>query len=249
MALNRIQKAMLEQIVQDELNRIGNTSSLTTTNKTNLVSAVNENKSSIGTVDSKVGNITTLTTVAKTSTVVALNELDGEIGALSSLTTTDKSTLVNAINELDSVKLEGLLTDANIANNAAIKASKLAIQKLYKKSTVANPSTTLDTYGTVVDLLPTTGYTSLIPLGIDIVFGGTFGVETVTADITVTFSDATTATISKTATAIGTVSLSNSDIMALAKDGVYINKLSVKSKSSIATSTTSVTTNHYGFYL
>jgi hypothetical protein len=86
-------------------------------------------------------------------------------------------------------------------------------------------------------------------MAIDIVFGGTFGTETVTATVTVTYSDATTASVTKTATATGTSSFSNSDMMTLIKDGVYINKLSVKSKSTIASSLTTVTFNHCGFYM
>ena len=119
----------------------------------------------------------------------------------------------------------------------------------YKKTTVSNPSATVGTFGTVVDLLPATNYSALNPMAVDVVFGGTFGAETVTADITVTYSDATTATVTKTATAIGTTAFTNSDLMALIKDGVYINKISVKSKSSIASTTATVTFDHYGFYL
>jgi hypothetical protein len=141
------------------------------------------------------------------------------------------------------------IANSNISVTAAIAASKLSIQKNYKKSTVANPSATIDAYGTVVDLLPTTGYIALNPMAIDVVFGGTFGVETATANITVTYSDATTATVTKTATAIGTTSFTNADLMALIKDGVYINKVQVKSKSNIASSTVTSTFNHYGFYL
>lgn len=119
----------------------------------------------------------------------------------------------------------------------------------YKKSSAANPSPTADTDGTVVDLMPATNYTALNPFAIDVVFGGTFGAETVTATVTVTYSDATTASVTKTATATGTTSFTNADIMALIKDGVYINKISVKSKSSISSSTANVTFNHYGLYL
>jgi hypothetical protein len=196
-----------------------------------------------------IGTVANLTTTDKASLVKAINEHDSEIGTLSNLTTTDKTSLVVAVNELDSVKLEGLLTDSDIDTNAGIKASKLAIQKLYKKSQSANPSAIADTNGTVVDTAPVTGYVSLIPQAIDVVFGGTFGTETVTADITVTFSDATTAIVTKTATATGTTSLTNTDLMTLAKDGVFINKISVKSKSSIADSTATATFNHYGIYL
>lgn len=122
-------------------------------------------------------------------------------------------------------------------------------QIIYKKSTSSNPSATANTYGTAVDYSVTTNYSSLLPQAIDVVFGGTFGTETVTAQIVVTYSDATTSSITKTATATGTVSLTNTDIMSLIKDGLNITKLSVSSKSTIASSTTTVTFNHFGIQL
>ena len=81
--------------VVDALNKIisniGTLSSLTTTVKTSIVAAVNEQQT-------KIGN-TALTTTAQTL-MTAINELDGEHGTLSSLTTTAKNTLVAAINEI-----------------------------------------------------------------------------------------------------------------------------------------------------
>lgn len=142
-----------------------------------------------------------------------------------------------------------IIGNTEVKDNAAIVSSKLAIQKMFKKTSIIVPSATLDTYGTEVTLLPTTGYISIVPLMFDVVFGGTFGTETVTVDITVTYSDDLTSTITKTATAIGTVSLSNSDIFSLVKDNVYIKKMAFKSKSSIASTTATTTLNYYGFYL
>jgi hypothetical protein len=139
--------------------------------------------------------------------------------------------------------------NADISSTASIVSSKLAIQKNYKKSSVANPSATANTDGTIVDLLPITGYVALNPLFFNVVFGGTFGAETVTSTISVAYSDTTTTSITKTATAVGTTSLTGTDLMGLIKDGVYINKISVKSKSSISSSTVTVTFNHAGLYL
>lgn len=50
----------------------GNLTNLTTTAKTDLVSAINE-------VDGDVGNLSSLTTTAKTSAVAAINELDDKV--------------------------------------------------------------------------------------------------------------------------------------------------------------------------
>jgi hypothetical protein len=143
----------------------------------------------------------------------------------------------------------GIIQDADINDNAEIKASKLAIHNNYKKSVTANPAATADTNGDVVTLTPPTGYLSLNLLGVDVVFGGTFGTETITATIKVTFGDNTTATLEKTATAVGITSLSNADLMELFKDSTYIKQIDVYSKSSIASSAVAVTFNHFGFYL
>ena len=102
--------------------RIGNLPSLTTTNKSNLVVAVNEvdgntntNAGNISTSLSRIGTLSSLTTTAKSNLVAAVNEVDGNtntnasnistslsrIGTLSSLTTTAKTNLVVAVNEVD----------------------------------------------------------------------------------------------------------------------------------------------------
>lgn len=111
-------------------NKIGALSSLTTTNKTSVVNAVNEvegrdysygvpvqaflpfeniNAQFLGSYppsyyakQTELGTISSLTTTSKTSAVLAINELDSEIGNLASLTTTSKINLVGAINEVDS---------------------------------------------------------------------------------------------------------------------------------------------------
>lgn len=143
----------------------------------------------------------------------------------------------------------GIIQDADINDNAGIKGSKLAIHNNYKKSSTANPSATANTDGTTVTLTPPTGYLSLNPLGADIIFAGTFEAETITATVKVTYGDLTTATLEKTATAVGITSLNNADLMELFKDGTYIKQIDMYSKSSIANSAVAVTFNHYGFYL
>lgn len=143
----------------------------------------------------------------------------------------------------------GIITDADINSGAGIKASKLAIRMNYKKSTLTNPSATANANGTVVDLTPPSSYYSIFPEAMDVVFGGTFGSETVTANIVVTYSDSTTTTITKTATAVGTVSLTSTDKIALIKDGLYITKIEVSCQSTISSSVATVTFNHCGFYL
>ena len=106
---------------------IGDLSDLTTTAKTNLVSAVNEVDSDLGTLSTTVANHTiaigdnttaigtlaNLSTTAKNDLVSAVNEVDNiattnatHIGNLTNLDTTEKSNLVGAINEVNTLASE-----------------------------------------------------------------------------------------------------------------------------------------------
>lgn len=136
-----------------------------------------------------------------------------------------------------------------LSSTAGISGTQLSNHQNYNKSSIANPSATATTNGTAVTLLPPTGFMSLFPsAGIDVVFGGTFGAETVTATVKATYSDATTVTAIKTATAARTAIFTNADIRTLIKDGLYIQEIDVYSQSSIASSVATVTFNHAGFY-
>jgi hypothetical protein len=101
-------------------------------------------------------------------------------------------------------------------------------------------------YGTAVNLTPAANK-SVVLLSASLTWGGTFGTgETVTIRITVTFSDATTASITKSATATGTVLLNPADLQGLMKDGVYVNKVSVDSTSSLTSTTVTTSATLYG---
>ena len=94
--------------------KIGDLSSLTTTDTSSIVSAVNEIDSNTDNNTSTIGDLSSLTTTSKTNLVSAINEVDGNcdtntsnistnasaIGTLSNLSTTEKSNLVGAINEV-----------------------------------------------------------------------------------------------------------------------------------------------------
>ena len=111
--------------ITDILSKIGDISSLTTTDKTSVVNAINE-------IDGDVGDLSSLTTTDKSSVVNAINEIDGDVGDLSSLTTTDKSSVVNALNEVysmigsgatwASVRDYGAVGDGVTDDSAAIQA-------------------------------------------------------------------------------------------------------------------------------
>lgn len=89
-----------EAILQKVNTIAGSLSSLSTTDKTNLVTAINEIFSSVGTLSGNVGTLSSLSTSAKTSLVAAINELFSHDGTLSSLSTSTKTSLVAAINEI-----------------------------------------------------------------------------------------------------------------------------------------------------
>lgn len=72
----------------------GHIENLTTSDKTNLVAAINE-------IVGLIGDLNNLTTIDKTNLVAAANEIMGIIGDLSTLTTYDQSSIVSAINEVD----------------------------------------------------------------------------------------------------------------------------------------------------
>lgn len=84
---------------------IGDLTTLSTTNKTDLVSAINEVNTQVGT---NTGDISTLNTSVSANT--------GNIGVMANLETTDKTNLVNAINELKGVNDT---QNTNISNNTA----------------------------------------------------------------------------------------------------------------------------------
>lgn len=93
---------------------IGDLTTLDTTAKNNLVSAINEvntqvgtntgnistNTSNISTLGGEIGTIANLTTTDKTSLVNATNEVNAKVGNLANLSTTDKTSVVDAINEI-----------------------------------------------------------------------------------------------------------------------------------------------------
>jgi len=115
-----------------------------------------------------------------------------------------------------------------------------AIKKHLVKTASPTPGTG-GSYGTAVDITPSTNK-SILPLQIKTTTGGTYATgETVTIRITVTFSDGTTASVEKPHTATGDIWLSGSEIASLMKDGVYITKISIDSASD--QSSTSVTTD------
>ena len=75
-------------------NDIGDLTNLNTTEKSNVVGAINE-------VNTNLGDLTNLNTTEKSSAVGAINEVNSNIGGLTNLNTTEKSSVVGAINEVN----------------------------------------------------------------------------------------------------------------------------------------------------
>ena len=82
----------IEHITMEEI--IGHLENLNTTDKSNLVAAINELLTNVGALED-------LPTTDKSSIVNSITEIMSIIGSLSDLTTTNKDSIVSAINELD----------------------------------------------------------------------------------------------------------------------------------------------------
>jgi len=101
-------------------------------------------------------------------------------------------------------------------------------------------------YGAAVDIEPAANK-SILPLQVKTSTAGTFGTgETVTVRVTATFSDGTTASVTKTHSAAGDIWFAEADLAGLMKDGAYITKLSVDATSSAATTAVIASVDVYG---
>jgi len=91
------------------------------------------------------------------------------------------------------------------------------------------------------------GVSGIVPL--QITFTATvIGTETLTYQVTATYNDATTTSInSKTATTTAATSYAIADMTSLLANGKYITNLALEVKSSISSSTATVTGVVYGF--
>lgn len=101
---------------------IGHLEDLNTTNKSNLVAAINEVAIE---VLGKIGDLADLNTTDKSNLVAAINEVISNAGDLTDLTTTDKSNLVAAINEVLSTlnSTTGNLADLNTTDKSDLVAA------------------------------------------------------------------------------------------------------------------------------
>jgi hypothetical protein len=102
-----------------------------------------------------------------------------------------------------------------------------------------------DAYGSPVSIMTPSGVITYFRARIT--WGGTFGVgETVTVKIQVTYDDGSTAYIEKSATATGSVWLTDEDIMSLVAHGKAIIKMDIYAKTNLPSTTATVSIDLYG---
>jgi len=124
----------------------------------------------------------------------------------------------------------------------SINRTQIGALGVFNVATASPTPGTGGTYGAAVAISPATKGKSLVPLTATLTWEGTFASgETVTISITATYNDGTTASVTKSATAAGSVSLNPADLSSLYANGKYITQLSIASSSS-ATSTSVTTT-------
>ena len=135
--------------VNGKADGIGTLSSLTTTDKTSLVGAVNEVN---GKADN-IGTLANLTTTDKASVVVAINEVNSNVGTLANLTTTNKSSSVVAINEVNSNvgTLANLTTTDKTSTVGAINEVKNIIENFNLNNFLNITNITLDNPGSILN--------------------------------------------------------------------------------------------------
>jgi hypothetical protein len=133
----------------------------------------------------------------------------------------------------------------DIVDGAVTPAKTNSLGVHFVKTASPTPGTG-GAYGTAVALKPPANK-SIVLLSASLTWGGTFGTgETVTIRITAKFSDGTSANITRSATATGTVLLNPADLQGLMKDGVYITEVDVDSSSSLASTTVTTSATIYG---
>ena len=161
-----ITRYTVERFVRDYIdilsNRIGTLSDLITTDKTNLVAAINEVARIAASNAVNIGTLTDLTTTDKDNLVEAINEVDSiatsnavNIGTLTNLTTTDKDNLVEAINEVNN-KAISTFDDIFTGKKVVILGDSLSVPN----TTWSKPFTDLvESLGGTVDNKSVAGYT------------------------------------------------------------------------------------------
>jgi hypothetical protein len=135
---------------------------------------------------------------------------------------------------------------ADALGAGAIDRSQIKPQGFHWVKSASPTPGTGGAYGTAVALTPAANK-SIVPLSAKLEWGGTFAAgETVTIRLTAKFNDGTSASVTSSATATGTVLLNPADLQGLFKDGVYITEIDVDSSSSAASTSVTTSATIYG---
>jgi hypothetical protein len=137
-----------------------------------------------------------------------------------------------------------LVRSEDIADGQITPAKTTRLGVHWVKS--ASPTPGVGGYGSAVALTPPANK-SIVPLSAALTWGGTFGSgETVTIRLTAKFSDNTSASVTKSATATGSQALNSADLQGLMKDGVYITEVDVDSSSDAESTNVTTSITVYG---
>lgn len=79
---------------------LGKLTDLSTTNKTNIVGAINDVQDQIDILDNELGDLADLSTTKKNNLVDSINDVQEQIGTLSQLPTVNKTSIVDSISEI-----------------------------------------------------------------------------------------------------------------------------------------------------
>jgi len=113
------------------------------------------------------------------------------------------------------------------------------------KSTTSVPIGTGGAYGSAVAITSLSGVITYPR--VKITWGGTFGTgETVTVKVEAVYSDGSTAFVEKSATATGSLWLTDDDILALITQGKDITKINIYAKTNLSSTSVTVTVDAYG---
>jgi len=143
--------------------------------------------------------------------------------------------------------LEGFVTGAimKLGDKTVVIFNKNYDTENFKATNVSVPIGTANTYGSPATITSPSGRITFFRL--KITWGGTFGTgETVTVKVEAVYSDNSTAYIEKSATATGSLWLSDDDVLSLIAQSKNIVKLNIYAKTSASSTSVTVTVDIYG---
>jgi len=152
------------------------------------------------------------------------------------------TTLKIADLNITEAKLADLSVSETKIQDGAVTRAKTNVLGYHFVKTLS-PTPGIGAYGTAVDITPATNK-SIVLLQAKTSAGGTFGTsENATIRLTVTFNDATIASVTKIHYGVGDIWFTQEDLASLMKDGLYITKVTVDSYVTTSATATAITTS------